>query len=322
MKVLHCLMNCIMNNLDLMKKRLDWQGGDQEHRMIQDKYRTLQRTLKYSVQAEDVRKLGEEVRWRALINADKEKEDYDDKILSIDFASKFMPGDIFEWLNTDTKWLVYLPHSTENAYFRAEIRRCKWELFWVDGKEKKSSWCYIQGPVETKIDYLQKSGISLDSPNWSLEILIPNNSDTKKFFKRYARFLFDDMAWEVQVVDDISVEGILQITALEYYKDNDKDLPEESLADAFEIKPAREKKNGEDNIHGDEIIKPKKSYEYGADFAGGAWSIKEKRPITLLPFADQRVKLIWNDVISGNFTLVYTVDDVTYEKMIVVESLF
>ena len=322
LRVLQCSMTCTMNNLDLMKKRLDWQGGDQEHRMIQDKYKTFLKTLKYSHQAEDVRKMGEDVQWRALINPDKEKEDYDDKILSIDFASKFMPGDIFEWLNTDTKWIVYLPHSTEDSFFKAEIRRCKWQLFWVDGKEKKSSWCYIQGPVETKINYLQKSEISMDTPNWSLDILIPNNPDTKKFFKRYARFLFNDMAWEIQVVDSISIEGILQITALEYYKDADKDKPDEALADAFIIKPAREEKSGEHIIEGEGIIRPKKSYVYGAGLAGGAWSIKEKRPITLVPLADQRVKLVWNDVVSGNFTLVYTVEGATYEKMIVVESLF
>lgn len=315
-------MTCIVSNLDLMKKRLDWQGGDQEHRMIRDKYKAFLKTLKYSHQAEDVRKMGEETQWRALINPDKEKEDYDDKILSIDFAAKFMPGDIFEWLNTDTKWLVYLPHMTEDSFFRAAIRRCRWELFWVDGDEKKSSWCYIRGPVETKIDYLQKSGISLDSPNWSLEILIPNNPDTKKHFCRYGRFLFNDMAWEIQVVDSISVEGILQVVALEYYKDADKDLSEESLADAFIIKPIREAKSGENNITGEGVIKPKKTYIYSADFAGGAWSIKEERPITLLPLADQQVKLIWNDVVSGSFTLVYTVDGATFEKMIVVESLF
>ena len=108
----------------------------------------------------------------------------------------------------------------------------------------------------------------------------------------------------------------------EYYKDIDKDKPDEALADAFVIKPAREEKSGEHTIEGEGIIQPKKSYVYGAGLAGGAWSIKEKRPITLVPLADQRVKLVWNDVVSGNFTLVYTVEGATYEKMIVVESLF
>ena len=45
---------------------------------------------------------------RALINANKLKQDYDDKIISIGFEHNFKAGDVFEWVNTDTKWLIYL----------------------------------------------------------------------------------------------------------------------------------------------------------------------------------------------------------------------
>jgi len=38
----------------------------------------------------------------------------------------------------------------------------------------------MRGPVETKIDYIQKHGISVDNPNYSLNILIPKNKDTLK----------------------------------------------------------------------------------------------------------------------------------------------
>jgi len=34
------------------------------------------------------------------------------------------PGSVFEWVETKTKWLVYLQFLEEDAYFRAEIRRC------------------------------------------------------------------------------------------------------------------------------------------------------------------------------------------------------
>jgi hypothetical protein len=43
-----------------------------------------------------------------LINPNKNKPDYDDKILSIGFESGFIPGTIFEWKGTGTKWLIYL----------------------------------------------------------------------------------------------------------------------------------------------------------------------------------------------------------------------
>ncbi|MCM1323983.1 MAG: hypothetical protein NC218_07465 [Acetobacter sp.] len=40
--------------------------------------------------------------WRALINPDKVKQDHDDKILSIDYAAGFRPGDVFTWEGTNT----------------------------------------------------------------------------------------------------------------------------------------------------------------------------------------------------------------------------
>ncbi|MDY5667955.1 MAG: hypothetical protein SPK43_01685 [Candidatus Onthovivens sp.] len=43
-----------MTNLELMNKRLQWQGGNQEQRMIKDKYRTLKQALMFSYQGCDV----------------------------------------------------------------------------------------------------------------------------------------------------------------------------------------------------------------------------------------------------------------------------
>ena len=94
----------MLENLELMRKRLEWQGGvNQEDRMIKDKWRTLQRVLKYSYQAcniQIVQKYSQILDAsldqidpsmpivRALINPDKNKQDYDDKILSVDYFSK------------------------------------------------------------------------------------------------------------------------------------------------------------------------------------------------------------------------------------------
>jgi hypothetical protein len=43
---------------------------------------------------------------RALINPNKLKLDYDDKIISIGFEHGFKSGDVFEWCNTNTYWLI------------------------------------------------------------------------------------------------------------------------------------------------------------------------------------------------------------------------
>lgn len=63
---------------------------------------------------------------RALINPNKLKLDYDDKILSVGFEHEFQAGDIIEWVDTNTYWLICLQQTTEVAYFRGEIRKCRY----------------------------------------------------------------------------------------------------------------------------------------------------------------------------------------------------
>ena len=79
--------------------RLRHHGGSvQQERMIADKLRTLDRVVHYSYQGADVKKLDSTASHsvKALINPNKLKQDYDDKIISIGFEHGFQPGDIFE----------------------------------------------------------------------------------------------------------------------------------------------------------------------------------------------------------------------------------
>ena len=103
-----------------MAYRINTMGGSfQQDRMIRDKYRTLLRALKSSYQSAWIKKhysnyietmegVREQPPVRALINPNKLKMDYDDKILSVPFEAGFKIGDIFEWVNTGTYWLVEL----------------------------------------------------------------------------------------------------------------------------------------------------------------------------------------------------------------------
>lgn len=165
-----------MINLELMRKRFEWQGGiHQEDRMIKDKQRTLHRALLYSYQAASIEMvqrntevleiepsgvdadMGVYREIRALINPDKVKQDYDDKIVSIDYEHGYEPGDVFEWKKTNTYWLIYTQEITEDAYFRGEIRRCRYKIRF---KDQDGNWCStyaaIRGPVETQINSIQK----------------------------------------------------------------------------------------------------------------------------------------------------------------------
>ena len=124
-----------VESLELQKIRLRAMGGDaQQERMIYDKRKALDRALLYSYQGANILKVREsskefldQVPVRALINPNKLKQDYDDKIISVSYEANFKPGDIFEWLGTGTHWIIYLQDLTELAYFRGDIRRCRYE---------------------------------------------------------------------------------------------------------------------------------------------------------------------------------------------------
>jgi hypothetical protein len=86
-------------------------------------------------------------------------------------------------LGTGTHWLVYLQDLTELAYFRADIRKCNYQISWEDDKGNvKSTWIALRGPVETTINSLSKHGVNIDTPNHSLHILMPKNKDTLQYF--------------------------------------------------------------------------------------------------------------------------------------------
>jgi hypothetical protein len=77
--------------------------------------------------------------------------------------------------------LIYLQDLTELAYFRGDIRKCSYEIEWVDedGNQQRT-YAALRGPVETKINYIQKHSISVDTPNYSLHILLPKTTATLK----------------------------------------------------------------------------------------------------------------------------------------------
>jgi hypothetical protein len=96
--------------------------------MIRDKRRSLDRAVWHSYQGAQVvdTSASDQTPARALINPNKLKADYDDKIISIGYEYGFKPGTVFEWLGTKTYWLIYLQDLTELAYFRGDIRKCSY----------------------------------------------------------------------------------------------------------------------------------------------------------------------------------------------------
>ena len=57
-----------------------------------------------------------------------------------------------------------------------------------ENKEQHTQYLAVRGPVETKINFIQKSGISVDEPNHSLDILMTKTTEALEYFQRYAKF--------------------------------------------------------------------------------------------------------------------------------------
>lgn len=317
------------NFLDLAYEKRMFAGRGQQERMIADKLKTLLRALRSSYQGADIQKEGEDNIIRVLINPNKLKFDYDDKILSAKFESGIQAGDIFEWLGTNTYWIVYLQSIEELAYFRSEIRRCCYHLRWKDEDGIiRETYAAERGPVETKIDYIQKSGISVDNPNHSLHILMPKNKHTLNYFKRYAKFYVPDadkperdICWRVEAFDSISTPGILEITAVEYYANEFEDDLEQGIAQGKVLTKLEQMElvDNEENIVGPIFIKPRSTttYKYiGTDY--NEWNFDGKLPIEIINKTQNTITIKWNSSYSGQFELEYG----DLRKTIVVESLF
>lgn len=307
-------------------------GPAQQSRMITDKRKTLDRVIKYSYQGAFIQRIGEKTKPApALINPNKLKQDYDDKILSIGFEYNFQPGDIFEWCQTGTYWLIYLQDLTELAYFRGDIRKCSYQIVWIDEQnEEHKTYAAIRGPVETKINYIQKHTISLDEPNYSLNILMPLTDESLNYFKRYNKFYLqnDDkkVCWRVEAVDWISTPGILEITAVEYYANKSEDDIENGLVGALIAKKIDPNEGDLTQIiSGDTFIKPKKEYSYicNKNIPDGKWSFDKNYPIEIVNITRNAkgksvITIKWNSSYTGQFELLFG----QFKKTIVVESLF
>ena len=96
-----------------------------DNRVDKSKLHSMQMALQNSYQAEWITL--NDNQYRCLINPDKLKEDYDQKVISIEHSAGMKEGDVFYWDRTDTHWLVYLQQHSESAYFRAQIRRCNYQ---------------------------------------------------------------------------------------------------------------------------------------------------------------------------------------------------
>ena len=132
----------------------------------------------------------------------------EEKLMKVFRLIGMKSGDVFEWKETGTFWIVYLQRLEEKAYFRAQCRRCQHEIE-INGKKKYRA--YVRGPQETTIDWQQKKGIVWNNLNYTLALTITLTEDTEAFFHRFAKIKFKGKTWEVQAIDNISTENVIDV---------------------------------------------------------------------------------------------------------------
>lgn len=327
-----------MSGLEDLKIRLQYNGGyKQESRMQLDKLRTLKKALIYSYQAatailEDGRE------FRCLINPDKNKLDYDDKIISIPYkdiclnkeksAEKtsqgeeeigMKVGDVFTWKETNTDWLVYLERLEEDAYFRAEIRKCNNEIEINDKKYK----VYTHGPdVESILWHTRRGFGSWSDLNYDLTMWVTKNEDTEAFFHRFNKIEIKGNPWEICAADFDSTPGLIEVQLKETFRNTiaDEKKAEEEALKQIVPEPGEEEQTLP-HIIGDAIVYPYDTKTYTiVNLNGGTWKLSNNKA-KITTQTDSEVTIVITTSKSGSIDLIYNKDENDIIYNITIKSL-
>lgn len=215
-------------------------------------------------------------------------------------------GDVITWKENSSRWIVYLRRLEETAYFRADIRRCRYQLTLGNGSKY---WAYVRGPVEQSILWTQTSGNYFNKLNYTLVMYIQQNEETLKYFRRFKKVMINGQPWEVQATDNISTPGIIEVSLKETYSNTIEADIEKAVEEATKKEVVKEQNTNEPYIYGATEVYPYdvKHYEI-KNYGGGSWSIwNESRPnlVKLKNISDKEVDLHIITGKSGKFTLIY-----------------
>lgn len=252
-----------------LQTRLNYNGGSrQRDRMELDKLRSLKKALIYSYQSATViNEEGQE--FRCLINRNKLTMDLDEKVLSIPFEdiclnkdmvgktsegiveTKIKEGSLIEWKENNSHWLVYLQRLEETAYFRANMRRCRYEIKLEDGTK---CWAATRGPIEQNALWAQAGGNYYNKLNYTSALLVPKNEKTEKHFSRFKKVFLNNKPWEIQAVDTISTPGIIEVFLKEAFSNTPETDIDKAVEESFDIYVADDREDV--YIFGEPLIYP------------------------------------------------------------------
>lgn len=319
-----------MSSLETLNTRLIYRGGGkgrQIDRLNEDKLKALKKALLYSYQSATVQ-LMDGRQFRALINHDKLKVAYQDKIISIPFKDICLnkpfsgektpdgeqiiglkAGDTFKWIPLHqefmepTYWIVYLQYSEQTAYFRGEIREAPTEVE-INGKTYHA---WFKGPEQEAIEWHLKHDTSWNDLNYTRIMYITKNEETLGFFHRFDKLEIQGNIWEVQAINEFYGDNIIKIAMKEYFNTNLPDPVSESTDD------------GKSEILGDSVVYPydTKVYEPTLPDIDAQWSISDSRVAEIKKSNTNQATIYFKTSKSGTVVLKY--GDI--EKTITIKSL-
>lgn len=317
-----------MSGLDRMKTRANYAGYDLHDNInVSGKYKSFQAALKNSYQAEWItlnKDSEQEQKWRCLINPSRLTENFDKKVISIDFESGVKEGTVFWWDRTNNYWMISLQQHTEEAYFRGLITRADYEIE-INGEHY---WAITRGPIETTTDWQTKHQISWNNLNYSLALQVAKNSATVEYFTRHRvvkiKLSYPDVDtgemieeyhnWKVVATDKYSSDFLIDVYLDEW---NDNEM-EDNM-----IEPEEEEQDTTQPY----IDGPASVYAFDTDLSysivgitNGKWVVNNKLVKINSSTETQCVLEILTGK-SNKFILKYVTDDVTIEKEIVIKSL-
>ena len=264
--------------------------------------------------------------FKALINHDKLKVDYEDKIISIPFKeapedseeqidTDFHNGTVFKWVHgnkeewtPDTYWIVYMQYSEQTAYFRAEIRKAdeQIQIIVIDDEGNENTVSYrgwMTGPNETTALWNVKKGVVWNDMNYTKLLYITKDEDTLAYFQRFDRIIINGKPWEVQAYNenystsktgDFS-SGIIRVALKETYTSADQFVKELKEAEAAQVQAeaAYDAEHTQARIDGpaaahpyDILIYKAKNYEQPQD-----WYISDDSLVRVLDYDENTLKL-------------------------------
>lgn len=140
-------------------------------------------------------------------------------------------GDIIYWSRNESYWIITKHYETETAIFSGEISWAKHLIKWKDLNtgivyETRAS---VTGPDQIKILENEKGYRTLDLPTDTISIIVSKSAQGIELLERYSTLIINNKKYIINVIDNITKDGLIILQAKETPINQDLDNIENKL---------------------------------------------------------------------------------------------